>query len=174
MESSHKTRQGDHHKTVNGRERIICAWMEYLSLKLLHILIAIIAMGTSAGLGIVLEFYGNHPTHGPFVLRAIQRILGFVVVPGYVLMLATGLWLVNLSWSLTTKWIQAALVLWGVGAVLLPLSLLVLRKQIRLLESGGPASGSYRRVSSLERLLGGGVGLVVVLILYLMVVKPGG
>lgn len=147
--------------------------MEYLSLKFLHILIAIIAMGTSAGLGIILEFYGNHPTHGPFVLRAIRRLLAFVVVPGYVLMLATGLWLVHLSWSLTMKWIQASLILWGVAAVLLSVALAVLRKQVTLLEQAGPASKSYRRITLLERALGAGAGLVVVIILYLMVTKPG-
>ena len=147
--------------------------MEYLSLKFLHILIAIIAMGTSAGLGIILEFYGNHPMHGAFVLRAIRRLLAFVVVPGYVLMLATGLWLVHLSWSLTMKWIQAALILWGVGVILLTTALAVLRKQITLLEKTGPASDSYRRVSLFERSLGAGAGLVVVIILYLMVTKPG-
>ena len=147
--------------------------MEYLSFKFLHIVIAIIAMGTSAGLGIVLELYGNHPTHGPFVLRAIHRLLVLVVVPGYLLMLATGLWLVHLSWSLTMGWIQAALVLWGVASILLPSALAVLRKQITLLETTGPASVSYRRMSLLERLLGAGVGLVVVVTLYLMVVKPG-
>ena len=147
--------------------------MEYVSFKFLHILIAIIAMGTSAGLGIILEFYGNHPTHGPFVLRAIRRLLGFVVIPGYALMLATGLWLVHLSWSLTMKWIQAALVLWGVAAVLVLAALAVLRRQITLLETMGPGSDAYRRVSLLERLLGAGVGLLVVATLYLMVVKPG-
>jgi uncharacterized membrane protein len=146
---------------------------QYVLLKFLHILIAIIALGTSAGLGIVLEFYGNHPTHGPFVLRAIHRLLVFVVIPGYVLMLVTGLWLMHLSWSLTTKWLQGALVLWGIGAVVLPISLAVLRKQIRLLETSGPATDSYKRVSLLERVLGGGVGFVVVAILYLMVAKPG-
>ena len=147
--------------------------MEYVALKFLHILIAIIAMGTSAGLGIVLEFYGNHPRHGAFVLRAIHRLLTFVVIPGYLLMLATGLLLVHLSWSLTMKWIQAALVLWGMAAVLLPMALAVLGRQITLLETTGPASASYRRVSLLERLLGAGVGLVVVVTLYLMVAKPG-
>lgn len=147
--------------------------MEYLSFKFLHILVTIIAMGTSAALGIILEFYGNHPTHGPYVLRAVRRLLAFVVVPGYVLMLATGLWMVHLSWPLTAKWIQAALILWGVAAVLLLAALVVLRKQITLLERAGPASRSYRRISLLERVLGAAVGLVVVAILYLMVVKPG-
>lgn len=145
---------------------------EYVLVKFLHILIAIIALGTSAGLGIILEFYGNHPTHGPFVLRMIGRLIALVVVPGYVLMLGTGLWLTHLSWSFTATWIHAAIVLWIVGAVLLGISLAVLRKQATLLEAGGPSSAAYRRVSLLGRLLGGGVGLVVVAILYFMVVKP--
>ena len=92
---------------------------EYDLVKFFHILIAILALGTSAGLGIVLEFYGNHPTHGPFLLSAIKRVVAFFVIPGYILMLATGLWMVNLSWPLTTRWIQAALALWGVGLALL-------------------------------------------------------
>jgi uncharacterized membrane protein len=146
---------------------------EYLLAKFLHVLIAIVALGTSAGLGIVLEFYGDHPAHGAFVLRAIARMVAFFVLPGYALMLATGLWMVDLSWPMTTGWIRAALVLWVVGIVVLAISLAVLRKQIRLFDAEGPASASYRRVSLLGRALGAGVGLVVVVILYLMIFKPG-
>jgi uncharacterized membrane protein len=145
---------------------------EYVFVKFAHILIAILALGTSAGLGIVLEFYGDHPTHGAFVLRAIERIVAFFVVPGYVLMLVTGLWMVNLSWPLTTKWIQAALALWGGGLAILGLSLVLLHKQRGMFDTKGPASTSYRRVSLFGRGLGAGVGLVVVVILYLMVLKP--
>jgi uncharacterized membrane protein len=145
---------------------------EYVFVKFVHILIAILALGTSAGLWIVLEFYGDHPTHGSFVLRAIEQIVAFFVVPGYVLMLVTGLWMVNLSWPLTTKWIQAALALWGVGLVILGLSLVFHHKQRGLFDTKGPASISYRRVSLLGRGLGAGLGFVVVVILYLMVLKP--
>lgn len=145
----------------------------YLLLKFFHILIAILALGTSAGLGIVLEFYGRHPTHGPFVLRAIRRLVAFFVVPGYVLMLATGLWMVNLAWPLTTRWIQEAMVLWAVGLAGLAMFVPVLRQQIQLLEAGRPDSNTYKRVSLLGRALGGGLGLIVVIILYLMVFKPG-
>jgi len=144
----------------------------YLLAKFLHVLIAIVALGTSAGLGIVLEFYGDHPGHGAFVLRAIERMVAFFVFPGYALMLATGLWMVHLSWPMTTEWIRAALVLWGVGIVVLAIFLAVLHMQIRLLDTEGPASASYRRVSLLGRALGAAVGLVVVVILYLMVFKP--
>ena len=147
---------------------------EYVVVKLIHIFIAIVALGTSAGLGIVLEFYGNHPTHGPFVLRMIYRLVALVVMPGYLLMLLTGAWLTHLSWSFTTKWIQAALGLWVVGAAFLGLSLTVLRKQIALFESIGPGSHAYKRMSFLERALGGAGGLVIVAILYFMVVKPAG
>jgi len=147
---------------------------QYVIVKFVHIFIAIVALGTSAGLGIVLEFYGNHSIHGPFVLRMIHRLVALVVMPGYVLMLLTGAWLTHLSWSFTTKWIEAALGLWVVGAVFLGLSLTVLRRQIALLESTGPSSPAYKRMSFLERVLGGGGGLVIVVILYFMVVKPAG
>jgi len=146
---------------------------EYLWVKFLHILIGILALGTSAGLGIVLEFYGDHPTHGAFLLRAIKRVVTFFVIPGYLLMLVSGLWMANLTWPLTTRWIQAALVLWGIGLVLLSMSLAVLRGQLRLMEAGGVATSSYRRLSLFGRGLGAGSGLVVIVILYLMVFKPG-
>jgi len=146
---------------------------EYLLVKFLHILIGILALGTSAGLGIVLEFYGDHPTHGAFLLRAIKRVVTFFVIPGYLLMLVSGLWMANLTWPLTTRWIQAALVLWGIGLVLLSMSLAVLRGQLRLMEAGGVATSSYRRLSIFGRGLGAGSGLVVIVILYLMVFKPG-
>jgi hypothetical protein len=135
-------------------------------------LIAIIALGTTAGLGIVLEFYGDHPTHGPFVLRAIERITAMVVLPGYVLMLVTGLWMVNLSWPFTARWIQMALALWGIGVLSLGWSLATLRKQRRVFDFAGSESGSYRRVSVLGRALGSAFGLIVVMTLYLMVFKP--
>ncbi|HET7766505.1 MAG TPA: DUF2269 family protein [Burkholderiales bacterium] len=145
---------------------------EYALAKFLHILVAILALGTSAGLGIVLEFYGDHPTHGPFVLRAIERVVAFFVVPGYVLMLVTGLWMVELSWPWTTKWIQAALALWSVGLAMLGGSLALLHKQRGLFDNQGPISASYRRTSLLGRGLGAGGGIVVITILYLMVIKP--
>ena len=45
---------------------------QYLLLKFVHILIAILALGASAVLGVALEFHGSHPSHGPFLLRAIR------------------------------------------------------------------------------------------------------
>ena len=144
----------------------------YLLLKFLHILIAILALGTSAGLGIALEFYGRQPVHGPFLLRVIRRMVAFFVLPGYVLMLVTGLWMVSISWPLTTRWVQEALAGWAVGVAVLAEFLVVLGRQLRMLETDGPGTRSYQRVSLVGRALGAGLGLVVVFILYLMVFKP--
>ncbi len=146
--------------------------IEYVWLKFFHILIAIIALGTSAGLGIIMEFYGDHPVHGLFVLRAVKQLVAFVVIPGYLLMVVTGLWLSHDAWSFTFRWIQAALGLWVAGAVAFAGSLVLLNKQIALFEANGPNSTSYKRVSLLGRFFGGASGLIIVIIVYLMVAKP--
>jgi uncharacterized membrane protein len=144
----------------------------YLAVKYLHILLAILALGTSAGLGIVLEFYGDHPVHGGFVLRAIHRIETYFVLPGYVLMLITGLWMADQSWGLTTAWIKAAIGLWLLGAVCLGAYPMLLHRQIAFFDTAGPLSARYRRLSLLGRVLGAAGGLVIAVMLYLMVAKP--
>ena len=144
----------------------------YLYLKLLHIFVAVVALGTSAGLGIILEFYGDDPLYGAFVLRAIERMIVLVVLPGYVLMLATGLWMASLAWPFTADWIRVALGLWVLGVVILGWSLAALRKLQRLHSSEGRASARLRRASIASRVSGATFGLVVVVTLYLMVFKP--
>ena len=73
------------------------AAMSYIGFKFVHVLIAIIALGTSAALGILLTFFVGHATHGAFVLRTIRTLLYCVVIPGYVLMLITGMWTAHLG-----------------------------------------------------------------------------
>lgn len=157
------------HRASRSRHGVV----DYLLVKFVHILIALVALGTSAGLGVLLEFYGDDATHGAFLLRAIRTIERAIVLPGYALMLATGLWMVALTWSLrATAWLQAALALWVVGLVLLGAYMPMLDRQIRLAEGSLRASAAYARLSRAGRVVGGGAGLVVVLILYLMVTKP--
>lgn len=144
----------------------------YLWLKLLHIFVAVVALGASAGLAIVLEFYGNNPTHGSFILRAIERMVVLLVLPGYVLMMATGIWMADMAWSFTARWIQLALGLWVAGIASLAWSIAALRKQRRLHDTDGQGSAHDRRASIASRVSGGAFGLVIVAILYLMVFKP--
>ena len=144
----------------------------YTGFKFAHILIAIVALGTSAGLGVVLEFFGDHPVHGGFVLGAIRRLLYFMVVPGYVLMLLTGMWMGHMAGLLDARWTEAAMNLWGIGALFIAASLVVLHRQIKLFATAGPDSRAYRRMAWLGRLSGAVAGAIVVTIVYFMVFKP--
>jgi uncharacterized membrane protein len=144
----------------------------YLWLKFLHIFVAVVALGTSAGLGIILEFFGNDPTHGSFVLRATERMIALLVLPGFLLMLATGLWMASLAWPFTAKWLQLALGLWLVGIASLGWSFVAVRKQRRLHTTEGRASPQYTRASITSRISGAVFGFIVVATLYIMVFKP--
>lgn len=139
----------------------------YTVIKFVHILTAILALGTSAGLGMVLEFYGGHPRHGAFVLRAVERMSVWFVLPGYVLIVVTGVWMMRLAWTPVPWWIKAALALWSIGIAALLADISVLRRQI-----AAEGAASSRRLLLLGRGLGATFGLIVVAILYLMVFKP--
>ena len=144
----------------------------YLWLKFLHIFVAVVALGTSASLGIVLEFFANDRRHGSFALLVIERMTALVVFPGYLLMLVTGLWMANSAWPFTATWIQLAVGLWALGLPILGWSFAAIRKQRRLHAAGDYASAGYRWAFIASRVSGGAFGLVVVTILYLMVFKP--
>jgi uncharacterized membrane protein len=86
---------------------------------------------------------------------------------------ATGLWMAASRWTLNLFWIRSALVL--VVVVLLLLYAVVgplLRRLIRLTDSEGPATPAWTRSELLFELVGGGSGLLVILIVWLMVTKP--
>jgi uncharacterized membrane protein len=144
----------------------------YVLLKIVHILVAIISLGTSAGLGIALEFYARGPTHGSFLMRVVERLTAYVVIPGYVVVLSTGIWMARINWSFTAAWIRAALLLWAVGLVVVMSFVVTLRRQRMLMDAGNQASGEYKRAALFARVFGGAFGLVVVSILYFMVAKP--
>jgi uncharacterized membrane protein len=144
----------------------------YLGLKFAHILTAIVALGTGVGVGILVGFFGDDAMHGAFVLRLSRKLLHLVVLPGYLIMLATGMWMGHLADLLDARWTEAAMNLWGVGAVFSALFAVLLRRRIALWDTDGPASPRYRRTALLSRACGGGAALVILVILGLMTFKP--
>jgi hypothetical protein len=128
----------------------------YIGFKFAHILLAIFTLGTGAAVGLLAFFFGDDPTHGEFVLRIARRLSYAIVVPGYLLMLATGMWMGHLASLLDAHWTEAAMNLWGVGALFMALALVALQ----------------RRIAWLARSFGLAAASVVVLILYFMVFKP--
>ena len=67
-------------------------------------------------------------------------MVAFFVLRGYVLMPVAGLWMVSISWPLTTRWVQEAVALWAAGIAVLAGFLVVLGRQRRMLETEGAGS----------------------------------
>jgi uncharacterized membrane protein len=149
--------------------------MLFLLLKWLHVLSAIVAVGFNLTYGIWLARASRSGDVLPFTLRTIKLIDDRLANPAYGLLLITGLSMVFvLPLPLTTPWILTALVLY-VALLLIGLSgyTPTLRRQIQLLDMEGIDSANYHALAQRGRILGIVLGVLVIIIVFLMVVKPG-
>ena len=143
-------------------------------LKWLHVLSAIIAVGSNVTYGIWITRATRKPDDLAFTLRGIKFIDDRLANPAYGLLLITGLSMVfTTSFSLTTPWLMTALILY---AILVVIGLFgytpTLRHQIQLIESHGPDSFEYRSIANRGMVLGILLAILAITIVYLMVVKP--
>jgi uncharacterized membrane protein len=143
-------------------------------LKWLHILSAIIAVGSNVTYGVWITRATRTPENLAFTLRGIKLIDDRIANPAYGLLLITGLSMVfTVSFSLTTPWLMTALILY---ALLVVIGLFgyspTLRRQIQLIESYGLDSTEYRAMANRGTVLGILLAILAVSIIYLMVVKP--
>jgi uncharacterized membrane protein len=146
----------------------------FLTVKFVHIVLAIIAVGFNASYAIWLARAASRPEHEGFALRGVKFLDDWIANPAYVGLLLTGLLMVFLvPYPITTFWIDVALVLWlvaiGMGYGLYTPTL---RKQIQVLESASAESAEYHEVAGRGRLVGILLGVIVLVIVALMVFKP--
>lgn len=148
--------------------------MLFLLIKWIHVLSAITAVGANITYGIWITRASREPAVLPFVLRNIKLIDDRVANPLYVLLLLTGLTMAFIiPIPLTTPWLTTALILYALATLLgMVVFVPVFRRQIQVLQSEGFDSAKYRTVYSQTRLLGIIVGIMVLMITFLMVVKP--
>ena len=148
--------------------------MWILWVKWVHVLAAIAAVGANITYGIWISQASRDPKVLPFVLRNIHVIDRRVANPGYALLLITGVAMaLALPIPFTTPWLLTALILYGLAALLgAAFYAPVVRKQIQILEREGFESPAYQAVAKRSTLLGILVTLDVVIIVFLMVVKP--
>ena len=137
--------------------------MTYLSLKYAHVFIAIVALGSTTAVGVILGFFTDDARHGEFALRIARRLL-WIVAAGYLLMLVTGMWMGHVANLLDARWAELAMNVWGAGALFIGLALRSVSRQIR---------APSRREAALGRWYAAGWGAVLIVILYFMVFKPG-
>ena len=147
--------------------------MQYI--KLIHVLLAIIAVGANATYGVWMGRAKREPEHLAFALRGVKFIDDYIANPCYVLLPLTG---VTLMWRDgytfdNAHWAGLALVLWVVlAAVALGLYSPALRGQIRALASEGPASATLKSFEARAQIVGPILGVIALAIVYLMVAKP--
>ena len=147
----------------------------------LHILAAVVFVGniiTAAFWKVRADRSGNLETIAITARSLLQADYVFTA-PGIVVLLVTGIWMVGLrDWAgFQEPWLGVSfglLIITGIIwlAVLLPQQ----RRMVRLAQEGADAGAlgpEYRRASRIWSMFGGVATLLPVLILFLMVLKPG-
>jgi uncharacterized membrane protein len=148
----------------------------YLPLKLVHVLSAIVAVGTNVTYFVWLAAMRRRAqSEQSFALETIRRLDSRLANPAYGILPLTGLImvLVSDSWEITTFWIIGAIVLYAlVGVLAGALFAPSLRRQTDLATTDGFDSGAYEAAARRTRSTGLLTMLPLAGILYLMVMKP--
>jgi uncharacterized membrane protein len=148
--------------------------MLLLIVKWIHVLAAIAAVGANFTYGIWIRRAAREPGQLPFVLQGIRAIDRRVANPSYGLLLLTGLVMAYLlPIPLTTPWLLTAIILYVLAAFLGVFAYApTMREQRKQLEAAGAGSVAFRTASRRGAWLALLVTLDVVMIVFLMVVKP--
>ena len=140
----------------------------------IHILAAIVAVGFNISYAVWIIRARRDPAHTAFALRGVKFMDDRIANPAYGVLLLSGLLLVILGhYSITTLWIDIALILF---VVLILVAALVytpaLREQVKLAEAGDVSSAAFARLGARGQIAGQALGVIVLVILVMMVFKP--
>jgi len=145
----------------------------YNLLKFVHVLLAITAVGSNITYAAWNARGAMEPQHLAFALRGIKFLDNRVANPAYGLLLVTGLILVAVGNLGLRGWIIAVLILFVILIVVaVGFYSRVTNRQIEVLESAGESSPVYQQLAGQARLYGIISGLIALLIVFVMVVKP--
>lgn len=148
----------------------------YHTLVYIHVLSAIVALGCNATYAVWLVRGSMEKQHLLFALRGIKFMDDRIANPAYALLAITGIAQVVLSGrSFMQGWIVAAIVLFVILAIIAFAGFTpALKQQIAILERGGPDDPAYPRAESRQRVLGIVLMVLALVIVALMVFRPGG
>lgn len=141
--------------------------------KFFHILFVITAVGSNISYGLWQARTGNVQAVESFVLRSVKWIDDHVANPAYGLVLVTGLIMAAWHYSFRVHWIEVAIALYVIAiAAALAVYSPGLKRQIEVLERDGIGSAAYRQASMRATIVGIGVMVPILIILFLMISKP--
>jgi uncharacterized membrane protein len=151
--------------------------MLFTTLKFVHVVLAIVAIGYNASYGLLIaraRAGGIDGLEMRFALGTVKFMDDYIANPCYALLLVTGGAMVYLSgYPWTLKWIYLSLGLLVLAfAIAIVLYSPTLRRQIEVLEASSPSDPEFLKLSSRGAALGGVLALIVIAIVALMVFKP--
>lgn len=145
----------------------------FLILKWLHVLSAIVAVGSNATYALWSVRGRADPVHLGFALRGIKFVDDRMANPAYGVLLVTGLIMAFTQYSITTTFVLIGL---GVYLVMAGVATGVftptLRRQIAALDAEGPASRAYTTAAARMQGVGMFLGVLAVVAVFDMVFKP--
>jgi len=147
----------------------------YPWLKVVHVFLAIVAVGFNVSYGIWQARAAHEPEHMGYALRGIKFLDDRVANPAYAGILLAGIGLVLTGpYRFETVWVAVSIGLYLLmGVVAITLYSPTLKSQIAAYESGGAGSAEFVRLTGRSRTLGALLGVILAAIITLMVVKPG-
>ena len=139
----------------------------------LHILAALIAVGATVSYFFWLRRAVLAPESRSFTLETIRLLERWMVVPAYVIVLLTGLGLIDrASWGWSTPWLELSILLFVVLMGLVGVHARVIKGQIALAADGSADPADYDRAHARGRILLALKVVAVIALVYLMVFKP--
>jgi uncharacterized membrane protein len=146
----------------------------YTFLKFIHVLAAIVAVGTNVTYGVWLARARRSPENELFALRGVKFLDDPVANPAYgVLLLAGILTVLEGDWSFGQLWIVLGIVGYVlIAAIAATVFTPSLRKQIEVLGSEGRQSPLYQQLGKRVQVSGAILGVIVIAVVWVMVTKP--
>jgi uncharacterized membrane protein len=145
----------------------------FLLLKSLHVLSAVTAVGSNFTYGVWSALARREPAHLGFALRGIKFVDDRVANPAYGVLLATGLIMAFTTYTISLTWILIGLGAYVVMAVLgVGVIGPALAEQIKSLDGQGASSPRYAAAAARVRAVGMFVGVLAIVVIFDMVVKP--
>ncbi|MCE2458456.1 MAG: DUF2269 family protein [Dehalococcoidia bacterium] len=139
----------------------------------IHILSALVAVGATVSYFFWLRRAVLAPESRSFTLDTIRMMERRMVMPAYVLVLLTGLGLIDRAgWAWSTPWLELSLLFFIVLLGLVGFHARVIKGQIALVADGSADSAEYDRAHARGRILLALKVVVIIAMVYLMVFKP--
>jgi uncharacterized membrane protein len=146
----------------------------YLWLKLIHVLASITAVGANLTYFVWLTMVRRSNEHSAYVLNGIRRLDARVANPAYIVLPITGILMVlDAELGFTTFWIAAAIVLYVTMGVFAAIFFSpALRRQVALADAGPVDEAVYEQAARRTTITGVITVAIIVVIVYMMVMKP--